>query len=190
MAKTTLKPLDDRVVVKTLDSEDKTAGGILLPDNAREKPQRGKVVAAGPGKLNDGGHRIALKRHGWFELTLQPFDQRALRRIAGYGSRTMLSAFEELFSRGEIEARFLARAREMATQAFGFKQRLYDRGEQRSRRFRSARINPSRQSVESRLRQAGRAHWHSGLRLMARQLIQQARLSVARNDCRSAFAAF
>ena len=60
MAKTTLKPLDDRVVVKTLDSEDKTAGGILLPDNAREKPQRGKVVAAGPGKLNDGGHRIAL----------------------------------------------------------------------------------------------------------------------------------
>ncbi len=55
-----LKPLDDRVVVKTLESEDKTAGGILLPDNAREKPQRGKVVAAGPGKLTDAGARIAL----------------------------------------------------------------------------------------------------------------------------------
>jgi chaperonin GroES len=57
---TKLKPLDDRVVVKTLDSEEKTAGGILLPDNAREKPQRGKVVAAGPGKLTDAGNRVAL----------------------------------------------------------------------------------------------------------------------------------
>ena len=55
-----LKPLDDRVVVKALESEEKTAGGIVLPDNAKEKPQRGRVVAAGPGKLSDAGDRIAL----------------------------------------------------------------------------------------------------------------------------------
>jgi len=55
-----LKPLDDRVVVKPLESEEKTAGGIVLPDNAKEKPQRGRVVAAGPGKMNDSGDRIAL----------------------------------------------------------------------------------------------------------------------------------
>ena len=55
-----LRPLDDRVVVKTLESEEKTAGGIVLPDNAKEKPQRGRVVAAGPGKLSDSGDRIAL----------------------------------------------------------------------------------------------------------------------------------
>jgi chaperonin GroES len=55
-----LKPLDDRVVVKALESEEKTAGGIVLPDNAKEKPQRGRIVAAGPGKLSDSGDRIAL----------------------------------------------------------------------------------------------------------------------------------
>jgi chaperonin GroES len=55
-----LKPLDDRVVVKPLESEEKTAGGIVLPDNAKEKPQRGRVVAAGPGKQNDNGERVAL----------------------------------------------------------------------------------------------------------------------------------
>jgi chaperonin GroES len=55
-----LKPLDDRVVVKTLESEEKTAGGIVLPDNAKEKPQRGRIVAAGPGKLSDAGDRIML----------------------------------------------------------------------------------------------------------------------------------
>ena len=55
-----LKPLDDRVVVKPLESEEKTAGGIVLPDNAKEKPQRGRVIAAGPGKQNDNGERVAL----------------------------------------------------------------------------------------------------------------------------------
>ena len=55
-----LKPLDDRVVVKPLESEEKTAGGILLPDNAKEKPQRGRVIAAGPGKMLDNGNRVAL----------------------------------------------------------------------------------------------------------------------------------
>jgi chaperonin GroES len=56
----TVKPLDDRVVVEPLEAEEKTTGGILLPDTAKQKPQRGKVVAAGPGKLRDNGERIAL----------------------------------------------------------------------------------------------------------------------------------
>jgi len=55
-----IKPLDDRVVVEPLEAEDKTAGGILLPDTAKEKPQRGKILAVGPGKLNDDGKRTAL----------------------------------------------------------------------------------------------------------------------------------
>ncbi|MBI5725399.1 MAG: co-chaperone GroES [Planctomycetes bacterium] len=52
-----VKPLDDRVLVKQSEAEEKTAGGIILPDTAKEKPQRGKVIAAGPGKLNDSGTR-------------------------------------------------------------------------------------------------------------------------------------
>lgn len=56
----TLKPLDDRVVVEPTDAEEKTAGGILLPDTAKQKPQQGKVIAAGPGKINDDGNRTVL----------------------------------------------------------------------------------------------------------------------------------
>lgn len=55
-----LKPLDDRVVIKVVEAEEKTAGGIVLPDTAKEKPQRGKVVAVGPGKLLDSGERAAM----------------------------------------------------------------------------------------------------------------------------------
>ncbi len=55
-----IRPLDDRVVVEPLEAEEKTAGGILLPDTAKQKPQRGRVVAVGPGKLNDNGERVAL----------------------------------------------------------------------------------------------------------------------------------
>jgi chaperonin GroES len=55
-----LRPLDDRVVVESLEAEEKTAGGILLPDTAKQKPQQGKVIAVGPGKLNDTGSRSAL----------------------------------------------------------------------------------------------------------------------------------
>jgi chaperonin GroES len=57
----TVKPLGDRVFVKVTASEEKTAGGIFLPDNAKEKPQVGEVVAAGPGKRNDDGSRQALE---------------------------------------------------------------------------------------------------------------------------------
>ena len=56
----TLRPLDDRVVVEALEAEEKTKGGILLPDTARQKPQQGKVIAVGPGKLSDKGDRLAL----------------------------------------------------------------------------------------------------------------------------------
>ncbi len=52
-----LKPLDDRIVIKQSEAEEKTAGGIILPDTAKEKPQIGKVVAIGPGKLLDDGKR-------------------------------------------------------------------------------------------------------------------------------------
>ncbi len=53
----TVTPLGDRVLVKVAAAEEKTAGGILLPDNAKEKPQVGEVVAVGPGKRNDDGSR-------------------------------------------------------------------------------------------------------------------------------------
>jgi chaperonin GroES len=60
MAKLNLRPLDDRVVVQPLEAEEVTAGGIVLPDAAKEKPQRGKVIATGPGKLLDSGKRGEL----------------------------------------------------------------------------------------------------------------------------------
>jgi chaperonin GroES len=54
------RPLHDRVVVRRLDAEEKTAGGIIIPDTAKEKPMEGEVVAAGPGVLNDRGDLVAL----------------------------------------------------------------------------------------------------------------------------------
>jgi chaperonin GroES len=58
--KMNLKPLDDRVVVRAAESEEKTVGGIVLPDNAKEKQQKGEVLAVGPGKLLDSGERASL----------------------------------------------------------------------------------------------------------------------------------
>ena len=55
-----LRPLEDRVVLKVLDAEETSAGGIILPDNVKEKPQRGKVTAIGDGKLTKDGKRIKL----------------------------------------------------------------------------------------------------------------------------------
>jgi chaperonin GroES len=55
-----VRPLDDRVIVEPLEAEEKTAGGILLPDSAKQKPQRGRVLSVGPGKLLDNGQRAAL----------------------------------------------------------------------------------------------------------------------------------
>ena len=56
-----LQPLADRVVVKPTEKEEMTKGGIVLPDTAKEKPQEGKVIAVGPGKLSEDGKRIAME---------------------------------------------------------------------------------------------------------------------------------
>ena len=56
-----IKPLADRVVIQPLEADEKTSGGIYLPDTAKEKPLMGKVVAAGPGKVSDKGEKIALQ---------------------------------------------------------------------------------------------------------------------------------
>jgi chaperonin GroES len=56
-----VKPLSDRVVIEPLEAEDKTKGGIYLPETAKEKPQMGKVVAAGPGKFADSGQLVKLE---------------------------------------------------------------------------------------------------------------------------------
>ena len=55
-----VRPLGDRIVIRRFESDEKTAGGILLPDTAKQKPQRGRVLAVGPGKLRDNGKRDAL----------------------------------------------------------------------------------------------------------------------------------
>lgn len=56
----TFRPLHDRVVVRRLESEERTAGGIIIPDTAKEKPQQGEVVAVGPGARNERGELVAL----------------------------------------------------------------------------------------------------------------------------------
>jgi chaperonin GroES len=56
-----IKPMNDRVLVTRVEEEKKTAGGIIIPDTAKEKPQEGKVVAVGPGKSNERGERTALQ---------------------------------------------------------------------------------------------------------------------------------
>lgn len=56
-----LKPLADRILVEPFESEEKTASGIVLPDTAKEKPQEGRVVAVGPGRVTDKGERIPVE---------------------------------------------------------------------------------------------------------------------------------
>ena len=55
-----IRPLNDRVLVVRVEEEQKTAGGIIIPDTAKEKPQEGKIIAAGPGKMGDDGKRTPL----------------------------------------------------------------------------------------------------------------------------------
>lgn len=91
MAKINLRPLDDRVVVQTLEAEETTAGGILLPDNAKEKPQRGKVVAVGPGKMLDSGNRgelgvsvgdeIIFGKYGGSDVEVEGEEYKILREM-------------------------------------------------------------------------------------------------------------
>lgn len=85
----TLNPLDDRVVVQPLEAEQTTAGGIVLPDAAREKQQRGKVLAVGPGRLLDSGERCAVSvsvgdevlfgKYGGTEIEVDGKDVKILR---------------------------------------------------------------------------------------------------------------
>ncbi|MBU9713533.1 co-chaperone GroES [Evansella tamaricis] len=56
-----LKPLGDRIVIELVEQEEKTASGIVLPDSAKEKPQEGKVVAVGTGRVTENGERVALE---------------------------------------------------------------------------------------------------------------------------------
>ena len=56
-----MKPLNDRVLVKRLESEEKTAGGLFIPDAAKEKPSKGEIVACGPGKMTEAGVRAAME---------------------------------------------------------------------------------------------------------------------------------
>lgn len=89
MAKVNIRPMDDRVVVKPSEAEETTAGGIVLPDSAREKPQRGTVVAVGPGKLLDSGNRGELSvavgdvviygRYGGSEIEIDGEEMKILR---------------------------------------------------------------------------------------------------------------
>lgn len=55
-----IRPLNDRILVKRMASEEMSAGGIIIPDSAKEKPAEGEIVAVGPGKLNDKGERVAM----------------------------------------------------------------------------------------------------------------------------------
>jgi chaperonin GroES len=56
-----IRPMNDRILVVRVEEEKKTAGGIIIPDTAKEKPQEGKIVAAGPGKMGDDGKRIPME---------------------------------------------------------------------------------------------------------------------------------
>ena len=93
------KPLDDRVVVELLEAEEKTTGGILLPDAAKEKPQRGKVMAVGPGRLLKSGSRA--------ELSVKKGDTVLFGKYAGTDVRVGGSEFK-ILKENEVLARIEA----------------------------------------------------------------------------------
>ena len=84
-----LKPLGDRIVVKTLDAQEKTKSGLVLPDSAKEKPQEGKVIAVGPGRLLDegggkslevkNGDRVLYGKYSGTEVSIEGDDYLILR---------------------------------------------------------------------------------------------------------------
>ena len=89
MAKIKIRPLDDRIVIEPMAAEETTAGGIVLPGNAQEKPQRGTVVAVGPGKLLDSGERgelsvavgdeVIFGKYGGTEIEVDGHEVKILR---------------------------------------------------------------------------------------------------------------
>ena len=86
-----IRPLQDRILVKRVDEEEKTSGGIIIPDTAKEKPQEGKVVAAGPGKMGDDGKRIPME--------LKKGDRVLFSKYAG--SEIKVDGVEQIFMREE-----------------------------------------------------------------------------------------
>ena len=86
---TTIKPLEDRVVIEVLDAEEVTQGGIVLPDSAREKPQRGRITAVGGGRLLKNGKRAAMSvkkgdqvifgKYAGTEVTVNDVEYKILR---------------------------------------------------------------------------------------------------------------
>ena len=85
---TKIRPLHDRVIVKRIDEEEKTKGGIIIPDTAKEKPQEGKVVAVGPGKFEDGklippgvkaGDKILFGKYSGTEIKLDGEEHLIMR---------------------------------------------------------------------------------------------------------------
>ncbi len=87
--KISVRPLDDRVVIKPMEAEERTAGGIVLPDTAKEKPQRGVVVALGPGKLLEDGTRgemsvkmgdmVLFGKYAGSEITVEGAEHQIMR---------------------------------------------------------------------------------------------------------------
>jgi chaperonin GroES len=63
-----IKPLEDRIVIKSLEAEQTTASGLVIPDTAKEKPQEGEVLAVGPGRIDDNGNRVPLDVNGGTEV--------------------------------------------------------------------------------------------------------------------------
>ncbi len=86
-----IRPLHDRVIVKRLDNERKTASGIVIPDNAAEKPDQGEIVAVGPGKRDDNGKVITLDVKVGDRVSVRqvlgPDRQGRRRRAAGHARR-------------------------------------------------------------------------------------------------------
>ena len=83
MAKFSLKPLEDRIVVKASEEESTTASGIVIPDTAKERPQEGEVIAVGPGRFEDGnripmdvkaGDKVIYSKYGGTEITVEGDD--------------------------------------------------------------------------------------------------------------------
>ena len=84
-----IRPMNDRILVVRVEEEKKTAGGIIIPDTAKEKPQEGKVMAAGPGKMGDDGKRVPME--------LKKGDRVLFSKYAG--SEIKIDGVEHIFMR-------------------------------------------------------------------------------------------
>ena len=84
-----VRPLHDRLIVKRIEEEEKTAGGIIIPDTAKEKPQEGRVIAVGPGKVNEDGKvtpldvkkgdKVLFSKYGGTEIQLEGVEHLIIR---------------------------------------------------------------------------------------------------------------